>query len=92
MKWQLYGDFVEVAGTAEAYVFVERGATVRDALERLLEKYPALGEVVLDGDELAEGVHVVHNHRDIYQELGRLDTELEASDQLALFSPLPLSF
>nr|WP_255197869.1 ubiquitin-like small modifier protein 1 [Halorarius litoreus] len=64
----------------------EGTATIRDALHALLEAYPELrAEVLTDEDELADYVHVVHNHVDIYNETHHLATPVAVGDDLALF-------
>lgn len=92
MKWLLFGDFARTVGLTSVQVRVEGAgdgqATVRDALAALLERHPELRDSVLDGGSLAEDVHVVHNHVDIYHEPGQLDASVAVGDELALFSPI----
>lgn len=90
MKWRLFGRFAEEVGLTETDVRVDGigdgTATIRDALHALLDRYPELESAVLtDEDELADYVHVVHNHVDIYNEPHHLDTPVAVGDDLALF-------
>jgi molybdopterin synthase sulfur carrier subunit len=88
MKWKLFADLAEAAGTKEATVEVESGATVQDALGVLLEAHPALGERVLDDDgDLRDHVNLLRNGTNVFNEDG-LETELEGGDELALFPPV----
>ena len=48
MKWKLFANLAETAGTKEVEVGVEPGDTFRDALDRLLEAHPELRDEVLD--------------------------------------------
>ena len=88
MKWKLFADLAEAAGTKEADVAVEPGATVEDALGALLESHSALRDRVLDDDgDLRDHVNLLRNGTNIFNEDG-LATELEGGDELALFPPV----
>ena len=88
MKWKLFADLSEAAGTKEADVSVAAGATVGDALDALVESHPDLRERVLDDDgDLLDHVNLLRNGTNIHNENG-LATEVEAGDELALFPPV----
>ena len=88
MKWKLFADLSEAAGTKEADVSVEPGATVGDALDALVESHPALGERVLDDNgNLHDHVNLLRNGTNVHNEDG-LATTVEAGDELALFPPV----
>ena len=88
MKWKLFADLAEAAGTKEATVDAEPGETVEDALTALLETYPDLRERVFDDEgAVRDHVNLLRNGVNIFNEEG-LDTELEAGDELALFPPV----
>jgi len=63
-------------------VEVEAG-TVREALDRLVADYPALGSRVLEGDGLPSFLNVFVDGDDI-RLLGGLDTEVAASSTILL--------
>ena len=88
MKWKLFADLAEAAGTKEADVAVESGATVEDALGALLDVHPGLRERVLDDDgDLRDHVNLLRNGTNVFNEDG-LTTQLEGGDELALFPPV----
>ena len=88
MKWKLFADLSEAAGTKEADVSVEPGATVEDALDALVERHPDLGERVLDDDgNLRDHVNLLRNGTNVHNEDG-MATAVEAGDELALFPPV----
>lgn len=84
MKWLLFGDVAKATGRKVVHVFVDRHATVGDALEALVAAQPELEDLVYDGPDLHDDVHVLHNHRSVIDKDG-LDTELAVGDELALF-------
>lgn len=87
MEWKLFADLAEIAGGRTVDVDVDPGDTIGDALDALLESRPDLRDRVLEGDELADHVNLLHNGADVDQEDG-LDTTLEAGDEIALFPPV----
>ncbi|MFB6096685.1 MAG: ubiquitin-like small modifier protein 1 [Haloferacaceae archaeon] len=84
---RLYGDFLDAVGTRDVYLWLDRPATVGDALARLVEKHPAVGEVLYADGEIRGDVHVVHNRREVWEKHG-LETAVSPEDELALFSPV----
>lgn len=88
MKWKLFADLSEAAGTKEADVAVDPGATVGDALDALVESHPDLRERVLDDEgNLHDHVNLLRNGTNVHNEDG-LETEVAAGDELALFPPV----
>jgi molybdopterin synthase sulfur carrier subunit len=88
MQWKLFADLAEVTGDRTVEVEVETPTTVDAALEALFEAHPALEDRVLDeSGELREHINLLKNGENVRHESG-LATELEASDELALFPPV----
>lgn len=90
MQWKLFADLAEVAGDriVEVDVDADAGATVRDALDELLETRSALRDRVLTADgDLQDHINLLRNGTNVAHQDG-LDTELDADDELALFPPV----
>jgi molybdopterin synthase sulfur carrier subunit len=88
MQWKLFADLAEVAGSRTVSVDVDTPATVGDALDALLETHPALEDRVLDeSGDLREHINLLKNGESVRHE-GGLSTDLEASDELAMFPPV----
>jgi molybdopterin synthase sulfur carrier subunit len=87
MEWKLFADLAEVAG--ERRVAVDTGAeTAGEALEALLDAYPALGDRVLaDSGDLADHVNLLRNGENVAN-AGGLETPVSPGDELALFPPV----
>ncbi|QLC32994.1 MoaD/ThiS family protein [Halarchaeum sp. CBA1220] len=84
MDWKLFADLAEVAGDDEPSVRVGDDATVRDALDALIDAHPALAERVLaDDGTLHEHVNLLRNGQ-----RAELDERVDAGDELALFPPV----
>ncbi|GGL26916.1 molybdopterin synthase sulfur carrier subunit [Halarchaeum grantii] len=84
MDWKLFADLAEVAGDDEPSVRVGDDATVRDALDALIDAHPALAERVLDDDGTPhEHVNLLRNGQ-----RAELDERVDAGDELALFPPV----
>ncbi|MEF8790592.1 MAG: ubiquitin-like small modifier protein 1 [Haloarculaceae archaeon] len=89
MKWKLFANLAETAGTKEVEVGVEPGDTFRDALDRLLEAHPELRDEVLDEEgDLREHIRVLRNERNPFVSHDGYETVLEEGDTLALFPPV----
>lgn len=89
MKWKLFADLAEVAGEKHVTVEVGSDATVTDALDALLEAYPALEDRVLEEDgTLADHINVLRNGENVFARGSGLETAVEADDELALFPPV----
>lgn len=88
MKVRLFATLRQVAGTKEVEVDLEAGATVRHALERLVDLYPNLKEEIFtERGELQSSVIILLKGRNIGLEEG-LDTVLGKDDYLAIFPPV----
>lgn len=88
MEWKLFADLAELAEEDTVEVDVADGGTIDDALAALLERHPALESRILDDDgELREHINVLCNGESVRTGNG-LETELESSDELALFPPV----
>jgi len=89
MRWKLFANLAETAGTREVAVDVEPGETFRDAFDALVDTHPALRGELLDGDgELYGHLRVLHNGEDPFVGGDGWETTLEAGDELALFPPV----
>lgn len=87
IEWKLFADLAEHADDRTVRVDIEPGATVGDALEKLLADRPELAERVHDGDDLASDVSVLKNGTDLAGEAA-LETSLERGDEVALLPPV----
>jgi len=79
----------QVVGGRHVEVEWDDGLTVWGFVTQMVERYPALGPHLLDGEgKLARHVHVMVNGRDApYLERG-MDTALHASDAIDVFPPV----
>jgi MoaD family protein len=65
------------------------GLTVWDFVMQMVERYPALGPQLLDGDgKLARHVHVMVNGRDAPYLAQGLETALRETDCIDVFPPV----
>lgn len=89
MKWKLFANLAETAGTKQVEVAVDGEATFRDAFDALMETHPELREEVLDekGD-IREHIRVLRNESNPFVADDGFDTVLEEGDTLALFPPV----
>jgi molybdopterin synthase sulfur carrier subunit len=89
VKWKLFANLAETAGTKEVEVAVEPGATFRDAFDALLDAHPELREEVVDEDgDIHEHIRVLRNESNPFVADDGYDTVLEEGDTLALFPPV----
>jgi molybdopterin synthase sulfur carrier subunit len=91
MQWKLFANLAEAAGDRRIDVDldVSQGATVGDALSALLDRCPGLEPEVLDDEgELREHIQLLRNGRDPFVTAAGLETDLDESDELALFPPV----
>ncbi|PSP73478.1 molybdopterin synthase sulfur carrier subunit [Halobacteriales archaeon QS_3_64_16] len=91
MQWKLFANLAEAAGDRRIDVDldVSQGATVGDALSALLDRCPDLEPEVLDDEgELREHIQLLRNGRDPFVTAAGLETDLDESDELALFPPV----
>lgn len=86
MHWKLFADLAETTGTREVEVEADP-ETVGEALDALVERYPDLGERVLDDGGLRGDINVLRNGQSVHAAEG-LATPVEDDDELALFPPV----
>jgi molybdopterin synthase sulfur carrier subunit len=85
MRVKIFATLRQFVGAKEVDVDVETGDTVRQVLERLTAKYPALGERILDeGGNVRSSVNVLVNGRSVTF-LEGLNTVTQEGDVIALF-------
>ena len=90
MEWKLFADLAEAAGGKRVSLDLEPDATVRDALDELVETHPALADRVFDADgELGTHINILHNGENVITETDDgLETPVDPEDELALFPPV----
>lgn len=76
IKLRFYSEFREITGKGEMEIEIVDGATIRDVMELLKEKYPEIREM--------ERITLFSlNHR-----YARIDDKLKDGDELAIFPPV----
>ena len=89
MQWKLFANLAEAAGKSRIDIDLSSEATVGDALAALLERHPDLEAEVLDEEgDLRDHIQLLRNGRNPFVTANGLDTDLDASDELALFPPV----
>ncbi|WP_255148883.1 ubiquitin-like small modifier protein 1 [Halorarius halobius] len=89
MKWKLFANLAETAGTKEVEVEAGPGDTFREAFDQLLDTHPELQSEVLDEEgELRDHIRVLRNDHNPFVTDDGYDTRLEDGDELALFPPV----
>ena len=90
MEWKLFADLAEAAGGKRVPLDLGPDATVRDALEELVETHPPLADRIFDADgELQTHINVLRNGKNVIMETeDGLETPVEPEDELALFPPV----
>jgi molybdopterin synthase sulfur carrier subunit len=86
MDWRLFADLAERAGDRTVSVDVPDDASVRDALDALLETHPDLRDRVLEDGDVASHVNVLADGTALTAD--ELDRSLEQTDDLALCPPV----
>jgi len=82
----LFATLRQLAGHKTVHFDLPEGATVRELLAQVIERYPAMrGELYDDDGELFGHVHVFINGRDAPHLDKALDTPLSANDEVDLF-------
>ncbi|ASJ10632.1 molybdopterin synthase sulfur carrier subunit [Thermococcus sp. P6] len=82
IRVRYFARFRSLTGTGEEELEVPDGTTVRELVERLKERHPALREEVFGEDDLAD-VNVSRNGR-----YASFDEVLKEGDVVALFPPV----
>ena len=86
MKIRFYATLRQVIGGSEVEVDLPEDATIRDMLEAIFLKYPAMKRELLDEqDELYQHVHIFVNGRDAPFLEGGLDAPLNRKDLVGVF-------
>jgi molybdopterin synthase sulfur carrier subunit len=86
MKIRFYATLRQVIGGSEVEVELLEDATIRDMLEAVFAVYPALKHELLDeGGELYQHVHIFVNGRDAPFLDGGLDATLSREDLVGIF-------
>lgn len=89
MKWKLFANLAEAAGTKEVEVSAGPGDTFRDAFDQLLDAHPELQTEVLDENgEIQDHIRVLRDDHNPFVTDEGYDTVLEEGDELALFPPV----
>jgi molybdopterin synthase sulfur carrier subunit len=88
MQWRLFATLSETAGESEVDPGIEGAATLREAVDALLESHPDLEDDVLDEEgELYEHVRLLVDGSDPFTDEGWATTVSEDTE-LALFPPV----
>lgn len=85
MEWRLFADLAERADTRRVAVDPGPDPSVRDALDALLEVHPPLRERILEGEEVASDLTILHEGTPVD---GDLRTAVAADDELAIIPPV----
>lgn len=86
MKTNFYATLRQVTGQKTVEISLPAGATVRQLVEAVLERYPAMRKELFDeNDQLYRHVHVFVNGRDAPLLEDALDTTLEPDDKIDIF-------
>ncbi len=88
MEVRFYATLRDVVGSRSVEVELGPGATVRELLTRLFERFPNLEPRLLDeAGELRRSVNVFVNGRSV-PHLEGLDTQLQPNDEVSIFPPV----
>lgn len=88
MDIKVFANFREICGGKKVQLPIEDGQSILSALDILIEKFPPMEEELFTDDrELKPMIHVFINGRNIIH-LNGLDTNLKATDEIALFPPV----
>ena len=88
MRVKLFASVRMMAGVSEANLDVAPDTSVRDVVERLIERYPALaGQFADERGVLRDAVSIFADGRNIRLREG-LDTLLRGDEVLAVFPPI----
>jgi molybdopterin synthase sulfur carrier subunit len=88
MEVRVYATLRLKIGQAKIDVQAGPGDTARDAINEILERYPALApDILTDDGELANHVHVFLNGRNV-RLLGGLDSVIQKGQRLDIFPPV----
>ena len=86
MDVNLFATLRQLAGHKTVHFDLPEGATVRELLGQVVDRYPAMREELFnEGGELLGHVHVFINGRDAPHLDKALETPLTANDEVDLF-------
>ena len=89
MHWKLFANLAEEAGQKEVPLDVEGAATVREALDALFERHPALEATVCAEDgTLQEHIRLLVDGTDPFAAADGYETTVDPGAELALFPPV----
>ncbi len=89
MKVHFFATFRPIVGGKTVEADVIEGATLRQLLQTLIARYPALNAELFDeGDNLRGHVHVFVNGRDSVYLADKLETNIKAEDVINIFPPV----
>jgi molybdopterin synthase sulfur carrier subunit len=89
MKVNFYATLRQIVGGKTVEVDVPDGITVKELLDKLATRYPALRPELLDGDGNLHGyVHVFVNGRDVPFLADKINTRISPQDAVNIFPPV----
>jgi molybdopterin synthase sulfur carrier subunit len=89
MQVNFYATLRQIVGGKTVEVDVLEDITVRELLDKLATRYPALRPELLDDDgDLHGHVHVFVNGRDVTFLADKLDARLKPEDAVNIFPPV----
>ena len=87
MRVKLYAGLRQAAATGQIDISTDTGDTIRDVLDRVIEKYPALANELYDQRGMLQPYVAVYLCGRESRHHQGLDTPVTDSDQLAIFPP-----
>jgi len=86
MKVNFYATLREITGGKVVEIPVDHGATVKELLDAIIDKFPALKKELLQEDGRLYGhVHLAVNGRDVQFLADDLDTKIMPEDEISVF-------
>jgi sulfur-carrier protein len=86
IKVKLFANFREAAGKKDVELEF-KGKTVKDAIDTLVSKYPALEPLMLKDGEIKPYVNIILNGKNAVDD-GYLKLKVKDGDELAIFPPV----
>ena len=88
VKVKTYATLREVTGGVIHYVDIGENATLKDALDRLFNKFPDLKGILIDeSGNIKEGYRVLINGREALH-INGLESKVKQGDEIAIFPPI----
>lgn len=89
MEVKLFANLVDLADDRTIEVDAEDASTLREALDVVFERAPALQDEVLEDDgRPCEHINIVLNGTNIAHEDEGLEQSVDADDEIAIFPPV----